>query len=63
MKATVKEGVGAQGRKNVGKAVVAPKAKKGIVVSKNKTLNPAGAGLAKYGAAMMKKGGAMKKGK
>jgi hypothetical protein len=63
MKAKVKEGVGAQGHKNVGKAMVAPKAKKGMVVSKNKTLNPAGAGLAKYGKAMMKKGGAMKKGK
>lgn len=46
-------------------------AKKGAVVSKNKTLNPQGAGLAKYGKSMtkamygksmMKKGGA-KKGK
>ena len=63
MKSTGKVGVGGKGIKNAGKAMVAPKAKKGIVVSKNTTLKPAGAGLAKYGKAMMKKGGAMKKGK
>lgn len=62
MKATSKLGVGAQGIKNAGKAVVSPtKAKKGIVVSKNKTLYAPGAGMAKYGKAMMKKGGATKK--
>jgi hypothetical protein len=63
MKATGKVGVGAQGIKNAGKAMVSPKAKKGIVVSKNQKANSANAGMAKYGKAMMKKGGAMKKGK
>lgn len=63
MKSTGKVGVGAQGIKNAGKATVSPKAKKGMVVSKNQTGNAANRGMAKYGKAMMKKGGAMKKGK
>jgi len=50
-------GVGGKGIKNAGKATVAPKAKKGIVVSKNQTGNPANRGMEKYGNAMMKKGG------
>lgn len=61
MKKSGKMGVGGQGIKNAGKATVSPKAKKGIVVSKNQTGNAANRGMAKYGKAMMKKGGATKK--
>lgn len=59
MKMKSKVGVGGKGIKNAGKATVAPKAKKGIVVSKNQTGNAANRGMAKYGMTM-KKGGSMK---